>query len=241
MKMRTYQFNLIEIVLTVAVIAFGVVVILGMLPKGLRASRNAGMESYASEIIDQMASYLQREGAASIKGKAESDAEEKDLVSGLDSDSDEYITANYLGLLNGHDWSSEFNVSNFKRTNTVGVYKYDSEDEDECDIYAVVMGNRVAVDGEIRNQVDFTGMIRVWKRFRDYDVIRINHDSVGVAEADLPAGHDCLADSANCTDNYSIENVESGLGARICMELSYPLSLPYAERTKRYYVFEVDK
>ena len=42
MKVKINHFNLIEIVLTVAVIAFGVVVILGMLPKGLRAARNAG-------------------------------------------------------------------------------------------------------------------------------------------------------------------------------------------------------
>ena len=58
MKVKINHFNLIEIVLTVAVIAFGVVVILGMLPKGLRAARNAGMESFATDVIDQMCNYL---------------------------------------------------------------------------------------------------------------------------------------------------------------------------------------
>ena len=58
MKKKIYHFNLIEIVLTVAVIAFGVVIILGMLPKGLRAARNAGIESFATDVIDQMCNYM---------------------------------------------------------------------------------------------------------------------------------------------------------------------------------------
>ena len=66
MKKQRYNFNLIEIVLTVAVISFGVVVILGMLPKGLRAARNTATVSYASEVMEQMGYYIQNQNLANL-------------------------------------------------------------------------------------------------------------------------------------------------------------------------------
>ena len=66
MKIKKHYFNLIEILLTVAVISLGVVVILGMLPKGLRASRNVAAVSYASGVIEEFGTFLQKNGAGYI-------------------------------------------------------------------------------------------------------------------------------------------------------------------------------
>ena len=70
---KRYNFNLIEIVLTVAVVAFGVVIILGMLPKGMTAARNASAASYASSVIEQIGTALQLQGASKIESTSFSD------------------------------------------------------------------------------------------------------------------------------------------------------------------------
>ncbi len=250
MKKQIYNFNLIEIILTVAVVAFGVVVILGMLPKGLKAAKAAGFESYSSEIVDQLGSYMQLKGAASITAKVDTAAEEKSFVADFESDgdTDRKIMSRYPELVEYIDLSKSFSDSDFKRTNTAGVFKLNNGSANwEKDLYVIVMGDRVtdtiAGDTETNVRIDFSGMLRVWKRPREYERVRLNHGS-GVTDH-LDAGHDCL--SSGCESRFELEVVEVPLtgagslvkGATVCMELSYPLSLPYAERTKRYYSFDV--
>ncbi len=248
MKTR-YRFNLIEIILTVAVIAFGVVVILGMLPKGLTATRAAGFESYASEIVDQMGNYLQRNGAAAIKPECADDTAEKNFIDSFvsDGDTDKLIMNSYPKLVEYNDLSLNMASSplsdDFTRTNTAGVFKLkDGSSDDQKSVYLIVMGDKyeddVDGDSEANYRVDFTGMLRTWKRPRNYERVRIQHQAAGT--------HDCF--DKGCESHYELEVEEVPLsasgtdpfkGAVVCMELSFPLSLPYAERTKRYYSFEV--
>lgn len=240
MKKSQYNFNLIEIVLTVAVISFGVAVILGMLPRGLQAVRNAGMESYSSEVIDQMASYLQQRGASSITVIKKAN-EEKDFLKDIKADTDEDIMKKYPQLITQGDLAKEFDVSGFNRTNATGVFRYtDGTDDKDKSIYVVVMGDEVKVDDDVRRQIDFAGMIRTWKRPREFNTVRIKHIEKGVTTEKLPDDHDCIA--KKCDENgFDKQKLDAIPGAVVCMELSYPLSLPYKERTKKYYVFEVDK
>lgn len=240
--MKRYSFNLIEIILTVAVIAFGVVVILGMLPKGLKASRTAGLESYSSEIIDQMASYLQSKGADAIDPTCNDEAAEESFLSDFVSDSpmDRLITDSYTKLLVYNDLSNpnsekEFPsdlAADFTRTNTAGVFKLNDGTPDwQKDIYIIVMGDtytdNVGGDHETEIRVDFSGMLRTWKRPRKYQQLYCTHKTTGE--------HDCRI--AGCTFDWT--ETTASTGAVVCMELSYPLSLPYDQRTKRYYSFEV--
>lgn len=240
MKKSQYNFNLIEIVLTVAVISFGVAVILGMLPRGLQAVRNAGMESYSSEVIDQMASYLQQRGASSITVIKKAN-EEKDFLKDIKADTDEDIMKKYPQLITQGDLAKEFDVSGFNRTNATGVFRYtDGTDDKDKSIYVVVMGDEVKVDDDVRRQIDFAGMIRTWKRPREFNTVRIKHIEKGVVTEKLPDDHDCI--EKKCDENgFDKQKLDAIPGAVVCMELSYPLSLPYKERTKKYYVFEVDK
>ena len=247
MKKSQYNFNLIEIVLTVAVISFGVTVILGMLPRGLQAVRNAGMESYSSEVIDQMASYLQQRGASSITVTKKA-SEEKDFLKDIDADIDEFIMKKYPLLVDQSDLGKIFDDNdiedkekklNFKRTNATGIFSYTENDIDKS-IYVVVMGDEVKVDDDVRRQIDFSGMIRIWKRPREFNTVRIKHIEKGVVTEKLPDDHDCI--EKKCDENgFDKQKLDAIPGAVVCMELSYPLSLPYKERTKKYYVFEVDK
>lgn len=258
MKTR-YRFNLIEIILTVAVIAFGVVVILGMLPKGLAASRTAGFESYSSEIVDQMGNYLQRNGAKAIEPTIsegeESDFLSKDFKSAETTPGklDRTIMAAYPKLVSYIDLSKNFDNEKvitddgpqnldelFSRTNTAGVFKLkDGTQKYEQGIYVIVMGNSysnvIATDKETETRIDFSGMLRTWKRSRSYENVRVNNDTDYFSQPDTDKETNFKLDvlDAPMTSSGDIK------GAVVYMELSYPLSLPYAERTKRYYSFEV--
>ena len=243
--MKRYSFNLIEIILTVAVIAFGVVVILGMLPKGLKASRTAGLESYSSEIVDQMASYLQANGAAGITPEFTTDTAERNFLNDFVSDdtTDRLIMSSYPALAGYNDLSQALPgslSSHFTRTNTAGVFQLNGSHSYEESVYIIVMGDTytddVGGDHETETRIDFSGMLRVWKRPRAYERVRITPHVSGT--------HDCYANHEE--SSYALEVEDAPMtstgnirGATVCMELSYPLSLPYAERTKRYYSFEV--
>lgn len=242
--MKRYSFNLIEIILTVAVIAFGVVVILGMLPKGLSASRNAGMQSYASEIIDQMASYLQANGASGITPEFTTDTAEKNFIDSFVSDdtTDRLIMNSYPKLAEYNDLSQTLPgslSSDFSRTNTAGVFQLNGSHSYEESVYIIVMGDTytddVGGDHETETRIDFSGMLRVWKRPRAYESVRVNDSTNYFSKTDAEKEGDFKLEVPELPLGAS-GNIK---GATVCMELSYPLSLPYDQRTKRYYSFEV--
>ena len=213
MKLKTHHFNLIEIVLTVAVISFGVVVILGMLPKGLRAARNAGMESFATDVIDQMCSYLTYSNSA---------REELEKISSF-PDLKDYDNLKYTQLLSGP-------ADNFKKVNVYGLAAHTSQKG----LYAIVRGETVNNDGNNEAVVDFSGLLYVWRSPAGYSAVKASHKG---SDADKRM-HDCGKEG--CTFERETVN-ESERTVQVNMELSYPLSLPYEERTKRYYSFEVNK
>lgn len=230
MKKKIYHFNLIEIVLTVAVVAFGVVIILGMLPKGLTATRNSATVTYASGVIDQLGGYFQTYGSQGVSsGEFDDDAKDDDV-----------ITGKYQSLVSQVD-NSNYSDSDFVWFSR-GVFKYKGAD----DVYVVVMGSEQEFEGgEKESNTDFSGMIRVCKKSgadRKITVAAVTHE--GVSEgAEPPAGHECFDSDGNlkcgnASDKFHAEEKQFK-GATVYMELSFPLSLPYAERKKVYYSFDV--
>ena len=224
MKKKIYHFNLIEIVLTVAVIAFGVVIILGMLPKGLRAARNAGIESFATDVIDQMCNYLSYSNSVNL----ELDPFKDDVYKNLDR----YDSLNHVALLSGES-------GGFKKVNIYGIAaRANSADNDKKGVYVIVRGEELAVDKEGNTPiseavVDFSGLLYVWTSDASYSYLKANHTG---SETDKM--HDCGQNGCSFS-NGKID--KSSQTVQVNMELSYPLSLPYDDRTKRYYSFEVKK
>lgn len=222
---KLYHFNLIEIVLTVAVIAFGVVIILGMLPKGLTATRNSAAVSYASSVIDQIGGALLKEGANGIESENDFDDSAVD---------DEKITKNYPLLA---EFSSDpDDMSDALKDDFTwfshGMFKYNKAE----DTYIVVMGDSREIDGERMNRLDFSGMIRVCKKVEVKGrKIVIKHSTDGE--------HECFDEDGNAkcvtgSDKFEAKEQEIA-GVTVYIELSYPLSVPYADRTKMYYSFDV--
>ncbi len=240
MKARIYNFNLIEIVLTVAVISFGVVVILGMLPKGLRATRNVAMVSHASEVIDQLGGYFQLNGAGIV---TETEFAEKDPGASNADDADSKVMQDYKKLVpyiyKPGELPKKTNAAmpndlgdDYIPTGIAGVFRYADED-----IYIIVMGDSREVDGEQEVNTDFSGLLQVCKSADvEGNVILINHAA---------STHNCFTDDEqNCGVNpadFKLEKKTLPQVSRVYMELSYPLSLPYSQRTKKYYSFDVKK
>jgi type II secretory pathway pseudopilin PulG len=56
--MRTQRFNLVEIVIALGIVAIGVTAVMGFLPMGLNASRDAIADNYAADSGDQLLHYL---------------------------------------------------------------------------------------------------------------------------------------------------------------------------------------
>ena len=226
MKACKHYFNLIEIVLTVAVVAFGVVIILGMLPKGMTATRNVAAVSYASSVIDQIGGALQQHGADSINSTAFNS-------SAISSTTEKTVTQDYPKLVMYIDNIAAM-PSALKDKYipfATGVFKC----EDLNDVYLVVMGNSEEIDGERINNIDFSGMIRVCKKdSSEGSIIKLAHSS-------HDENHTCLKDSdgsLQCSlqsDKHVFET------ATVYIELSFPLSRPYDERQKMYYSFDAKK
>ena len=227
MKKQKNYFNLIEILLTVAVIAFGVTVILGMLPKGMRASRNSAAVSYASDVIEQIGGYLQKNGANNINATSFDAAIDKN---------DSNVMKDYISLVEyAYDPTKTISGDSYSKTGTAGVFRCKDKDA-----YVVVMGDVQEVDGEKEYRIDFSGLLRVCKKDVKGNFIAIDHskhsESASCFENDEYCG---IAGIDKSGRGFTLEKDVDILGSTVYMELSYPLSLPYDERTKRYYSFDV--
>ena len=231
MKIRVYHFNLIEIVLTVAVMTFGVALILGMLPKGLNAARNTATLSYASEVMEQMGHYMQQ---SSINGNTSYVPTSRAADSVLDNSD---IVDNYMRLIastqlpaNGTPDNVVSSVpANFQATGIHGVYRY----EPNNGVYVIVIGNTEIVDGEPETNVVFSGVLRVWS-----DSANVNY----VAHTSHTNGSHATGSECNCDPVQSNYTVRNNLDIRtVHMELSYPLNKEYAVRSKAYYSFDVQQ
>ncbi len=94
---HTHYFNMIEVALAMAVIAFGMISIMALFPVGLTASRNAVAENYSADAADQFMSYIQ--------GRANADRANFDALfgsSGFLSDGPPDVAANM------DTWSNAF-------------------------------------------------------------------------------------------------------------------------------------
>ena len=56
--MRAQRFNLVEIVIALGIVAIGVTAVMGFLPVGLNASRDAIADNYAADSSEQLLHYL---------------------------------------------------------------------------------------------------------------------------------------------------------------------------------------
>ena len=224
LKSKICFFNMIEIVLAIAILAFGFASILGLFPVALKAVRNSQVEGIAADAANDLYGYYK--SYAYVPNS---------LVSG------EFLYKDLLGYTSGNgslvDWYEEADLNAFRTVHSLGTderngqvfyanllaeLKLGSPDLEKSGIglkkviglfqpsinsyFYLVKGS------EDLKKIDFTAQVFVWrtKMEKVYNVGESGVTKVGY-------------------DRAVILNVE----------ISWPINVPYPDREKRYYQFSI--
>ncbi|MBO7619734.1 MAG: hypothetical protein J6T06_04430 [Victivallales bacterium] len=216
MNRRFRQYNLVEVILALGVVAIGVVSIMALFPIGASASRDAAMETYSSNAADEMFHMLQF--MALNDGTTLDDSWDKWIKNDtkLETSKPDYDDANTdkdkwerLGDTTKGIDSNIFTTTTSKK----GVFLLISHHDSSADKDATLAN---AGDSESDNtityeKVDFRAVVLAWKE--------------KVREDPTDASKDIDFDEA----------------AKLVIEVSWPEEMPYAARQKRYFSYEIAK
>ena len=231
---------MIEVVLAMAIIAFGMTSILGLFPVGLNALKSSMADNYCSDSIDQMVGYLknQAEYSPATFSKLTGDfttagglptaaelklavgADRSGVVNGkkLDDTSGHppndhpaaFLSDYRANALDDYPEISDWNIYQVPRSGTA-PYAYPLPSSPY--VYFIIQG---AQGLQKSRNIDFSAMLLVWKSAVTYNM---NVGSVPTSYTDTAYAQ----------------------FAGINFEVSWPLEKPYAQREKRYYYVEVKR
>ena len=216
MNRRFRQYNLVEVILALGVVAIGVVSIMALFPIGASASRDAAMETYSSNAADEMFHMLQF--MALNDGTTLDDSWNKWIKNDtqLETSKPDYDEANTekdkwerLG-----DTTKGIDSNIFKTKSTKkGVFLLISHHDSSADKDATLAdaGDTESDSTITYEKVDFRAVVLVWKE--------------KVREDPTDASKDIDFDEA----------------AKLVIEVSWPEEMPYAARQKRYFSYEIAK
>ncbi len=220
MNRRFRQYNLVEVILALGVVAIGVVSIMALFPIGASASRDAAMETYSSNAADEMFHMLQFmalndgdtlddswntwiKNDTKLKTSkpdyddADTDKDKwkrlGDTTKGIDSNIFETTSATEKGvflLISHHD----------SKAKSTAILANAGEDEDGSD------ENKISYE-----KVDFRAVVLAWKE-------KVREDP---------------------TD--ATKDIDFDEAAKLVIEVSWPEEMPYARRQKRYFSYEIAK
>ncbi len=243
MSKKIHFFNMIEVLLALAVIAIGMTSILGLFPVGLNASRDAIAQNCSADIADQMITYIRVMGESSDNAYNKTFDYDDMLNTDLPAYGDLNLTNDItIDIRDEATGTSTFNIknqsdqfledyknsdfsTNFTRVASGwAIFRPKIDGSTPTDlrrrVYFIVKGPNCTEDGA--GNIDYSAMALVWKepvQIRRYD------------------GSDWTLwppDISNLAIAYDYS-------AKINVELSWPLELPYAERKKRYYQVVINR
>ena len=209
-KAQLKQFTLVEVTMSIAVIAIGMMGIMALFPIGFQASRNAIGDNYSSDLADQFLNVVAMQC--------------KQYKIGVKDGWGEWITGdantgwtNYNSSINNIDTKpsdTALDSANVIKGNMV-FGDIDNNGYDDAGLY---FDNDTPgafyVEAKSGNITDFEGVIALWTEPIEYDVGQfITHDGT--------------------------VSGEHTIATRLCLEISWPKSIPYSRREKRNYVLEV--
>jgi hypothetical protein len=206
---------MIEVVLAMAIIAFGMSSILGLFPVGLNALKSSMVDNYCSDSVDQMIGYIKNQAeysagnyTAFVTGLPDAAA----LTAAVGADRSKLVGGKTLDAYSA-DFLTDYRTSNFPAT-----YKRVFTDMNIFQVSAGMPYLYYIVQGQITSKnIDFSAMLLVWKSPVSYTV----KDAAG-----------------NWYNGPAVPNAYQYFSG-INFELSWPLEKPYAQREKKYYYIEV--
>ena len=231
-----HNFNMVEIMLAVIVIALGITGTFVLFPVGVNANKSAVADNSIADIAEYVTSFVRAEilaGSRGNSGKKGFDPDSNEFkklfnTDGATPDSDKYY---YKGL-DVDTVSSDWEVPDTHSGRKSGTEKNEdismllrrkSEDEDTGGVYLV----RQVSGPEGKRFVDFAAVARVYLDNGD-------DDGTGLTDACFPTANAVMSPGSS---DEKDELKKFFLPA--VLELSWPASAPIAEREKRYFRFEI--
>lgn len=230
-------FNMIEVVLAMAIIAFGMTSILGLFPVGLNALKASMAENSCSDAIDQVNGYLKNQAEYSTAtyralftdATALPTAKPTTINSKtLDQNTAAFLTAYNASCTAGCVWCAghprQCSGINSGTAPCTCMLSYPKVFAD-WNIYRTADGTNspsvyFVIQGSTNTKAyDYAAMILVWR-----SPVKFNVPNPAAAGTWYPT----VTDGAY--SNF----------AGLNFEISWPLQKPYAEREKRYYYIEVE-
>lgn len=216
MNRRFRQYNLVEVILALGVVAIGVVSIMALFPIGASATRDAAMETYSSNAADEMFHMLQfmalNDGTTlddSWNKWIKNDTKLETSKPDYDDDNTDKDKWERLGDTTKGIDSNIFKTKSSKK----GVFLLISHHDSSADKDATLAdaGDSESDDTITYEKVDFRAVVLAWKE--------------KVREDPEDASKDIDYDEA----------------AKLVIEVSWPEEMPYAKRQKRYFSYEIAK
>ena len=216
MNRRFRQYNLVEVILALGVVAIGVVSIMALFPIGASATRDAAMETYSSNAADEMFHMLQfmalNDGTTlddSWNKWIKNDTKLETSKPDYDDDNTDKDKWERLGDTTKGIDSNIFKTKSSKK----GVFLLISHHDSSADKDATLAdaGDSESDDTITYEKVDFRAVVLAWKE--------------KVREDPEDASKDIDFDEA----------------AKLVIEVSWPEEMPYAKRQKRYFSYEIAK
>ncbi len=210
MKLSKNYFNMVEIVLALAVVSIAIVSLMGMLPVALRASKNAVADNSVAATVEVMKGFIDKEYRTrdfiafqnQFRSAANKYAQTDDTVVSYGASSEKFPAASHLQ-------NYAFQITN----GGAGAYK-------------VEFFSGEFVSGAFTT-TDFDADVRVW-----HDVL----DSQIYIPAD-PTVTNCLFEG-DTTTNGASRKIGKEVGCTFYIEVSWPAGVKYANQEHRLYKFD---
>lgn len=212
LKNKRLYFNMIEIVLAIAILAFGFASVLGLFPVAIKAVRTSQAEGLANNAANNVFAYY-KGYASALKSSVPLIAYfHNDLFNG-NSIIDWTTTASSLrssATADGNDFLSNLQASNNPTTDAdlgfqPGMNLFQPKPTDKKPCFFLVLGSSDF------KKTEFTAQIILWKE----QIVKLIAGAV------------------------SSDKLTYNQAAELNVEVSWPINIPYSEREKRYYQFVI--
>ena len=150
--MRTQRFNLVEIVIALGIVAIGVTAVMGFLPMGLNASRDAIADNYAADSGDQLLHYLSSTIQEDWSQLANIHTQPPDVATGSGD-----LTTDWTVITGTNIYTRDYPTSDGDKTVYRILQQTDVIDGTDDD------GDGLIDNGTPTTVVDFDAMVRIWK------------------------------------------------------------------------------
>lgn len=214
MKQKINTFTLIEVTMSIAIIAVGMVGVMAIFPIGFNAARDAIGDNYSSDMSDQFLHVI----AQQVKYYKDTDG--NGVISG-----DEYGWETWVDSPSAKiPLGSKSDASVITKGACVfgDTSLYDGEPNSPLtgkDILGIYEGGSRGiyyVESTSGDIVDFKGVMAIW-----CEQIKFLYDSTGDGNGD------------------ALMSIPLNKAVQLCLEVSWPVNKPYTKREKRHYVLQI--